>query len=956
MRELIVCSNIGKSNSAEAVMTPNRWQEIERVYHAALQCPPTGRAAFLAEACKNDPELSREVESLLAQDSSKTGPLDRPAWAGLASSAGGDVTVIAPGTQLGPYRIEGPLGAGGMGEVFRATDTRLHRTVAIKFLPRDKVADPEHKRRLLQEARAASALNHPNIVALHDIANDNGVDYLVMEYVPGKSLDKLITPKGLPLAEALNYAQQIANGLAAAHAAGIVHRDMKPGNVIVTSESQVKILDFGLAKLVERAPGAEGETQTQESVLTKAGTVMGTVAYMSPEQASAKTLDHRTDIFSFGVMLYEMLAGKRPFRGRSHVETMHAIINDPAPPLVARPAELQEILDKALAKDPKERYQHAGDFGLDLRRFERKPARAMQVPSERAPSRLLPAAILVLLLAVPAAWWLGRRGTSPTIENPLNGAKFTRFTDFPGDEVEAAISPDGKFVAFLSDRDGPVDLFVSQVGTSRFTNLTQGKEPDLRQTVRSPGFSSDGSEIWYRGTGQKRRPKLVPLMGGTPRLFMGEHVPYMAWSPDGARMVYHTNDDGDPIFVGDRTGADARQILKGGHNHDQTWSPDGKWIYFAKGIDDPTDIWRMAPSGGEPERLTQHNARADSPAPIDNHTVLYRALDQDGAGPWLWALDVDRKVTRRVSFGLEQFTSISASRDGRRVVAAVSSPTASLWSLPILDRVAEEKDAKAFPVGMVRALTPRYGGQDLFYLSSRGTGDGLWRYHDGQALEIWKGADGALSDPPAVSGDGGRVAVILRKNGALHLQVGNADGTDFHTIGDAIHILGSASLSPDGKWVVVGGNDDKGPGIYKIPADGAAPVRIFAGKGRDPVWSPDGQVIVFVSGFIGSVNPIRAVRPDGAPVDLPEISISTNGERARFLPDSKGLVYMQGGQGSQDFWLLDLRTKKSRHLAHLENIATMRTFDITPDGKQIVFDRLRENSDIVLIDLPERNK
>ena len=269
---------------------------------------------------------------------------------------------LAVGTKLGPYEILAPLGAGGMGEVFRATDTRLHRTVAIKILPHDKVADPERKRRFLREARAVSALNHPNIVTLHDIANDNGIDYLVMEYVPGKSLDKLIPSKGLLLAEALNYAQQIAQGLAAAHVAGIVHRDMKPANVIVTLEGQAKILDFGLAQLTERAPGPEGETVSQEAALTEAGAVMGTVPYMSPEQASAKPLDHRTDIFSLGVMLYEMLAGQRPFRGKSHVETMNQIINDPAPPLAMVPTPVEEILEKALEKDPKDRYQHAGDF------------------------------------------------------------------------------------------------------------------------------------------------------------------------------------------------------------------------------------------------------------------------------------------------------------------------------------------------------------------------------------------------------------------------------------------------------------------------------------------------------------------------------------------------------------------------------------------------------------------
>ena len=276
---------------------------------------------------------------------------------------------LQPGDKLGPYEILAQIGAGGMGEVYRARDSRLGRDVAIKILPRDRVADPERKKRFLQEARAASALNHPNIVALYDIANDAGVDYLVMEYVPGKTLNQIIAPKGLPLAEALNYAQQIATGLAAAHAAGIVHRDVKPGNVIVTADSQVKILDFGLAKLVERAPDAEDETQTLESALTDAGTLMGTVAYMSPEQAEAKPLDHRSDIFSLGVVLHEMVAGRQPFRGKSHVEMLHAIIHDSAPPLAQQPLELNEILEKALAKEPKDRYQHAGDLGLDLRRF-----------------------------------------------------------------------------------------------------------------------------------------------------------------------------------------------------------------------------------------------------------------------------------------------------------------------------------------------------------------------------------------------------------------------------------------------------------------------------------------------------------------------------------------------------------------------------------------------------------
>jgi Tol biopolymer transport system component/tRNA A-37 threonylcarbamoyl transferase component Bud32 len=847
-----------------------------------------------------------------------------------------------------------------MGEVFRATDMRLRRTVAIKVLPHDRVADPGRRRRFLQEARAASALNHPNIITLHDFAQEAGADYLVMEYVPGKSLDKLITPRGLPPIEAIGYATQIASALTAAHAAGIAHCDIKPANVMVTAESGVKILDFGLAKLVERASEGEGETQTLESTLTEAGMVMGTVAYMSPEQASGRALDHRTDIFSLGVVLYEMLTGARPFDRGSRAETMTAIINDPLPPLSEQPPELEEVLAKALAKDVKDRYQHCGDLGLDLRRFQRaweaKSLSSMRGvrPADSRRRAGWPIATAVLALAVATVWWQGHHELPALIENPLAHARFTRLTDFPGDETDATISSDGRFVAFLSDRDGPFDVWLSQVGTGRFINLTQGKEDaDLRSTARAIGFSGDGSEIWYRGTGPKRRPRLVPLMGGAPRLFLNDSVQYMAWSSDGTRLVYHTDESGDPIFVADRTGANARQIFKGEHNHDQAWSPDGDWIYFARGLGQPpSDLWRISPSGGEPERLTHHDTRVDFPTPIDSRTVLYTAKERDGSGPWLWMLDVRRKTSYRISVGLEQYTSVAASADGRRVVASVANPTATLWTVPFLDHIAEERDAKPFALSTVRALTPRFGGNFLFYLSSRGTGDGLWRYQGGNAQEIWKGADGALSDPPAVSADGSHVAIVLRSQAALRVNVGTADGTEFHTIGDTINVLGSAGWSPDGKWIAVGGSDADGPGLFKIPMDGSAPVRLATGSSRDPIWSPDGRLIVYIGQFVSTAMPLLAIRPDGTKVEFPEIKVRTRGERARFLPNGKGLIYMQGSAPWQDFWLLDLATGKTRQITRLSSTAMMRTFDITPDGKQIVFDRQRENSDIVLIDLP----
>jgi serine/threonine protein kinase len=939
-------------------MDPSRWQQIEELYHAALECEPGERAAFLARA---DPGLRREVESLLAQPTDG-GPLKRPAWAGGQMLSESTVTQVSIGTQLGPYKLETPLGRGGMGEVFQATDTRLHRTVAIKILPRDKVADPERKKRFLQEARAASALNHPNIVTLHDIANDHGVDYLVMECVPGKSLDKLISPKGLPLTDALNCAQQIASGLAAAHAAGIVHRDIKPANVIVTSGFQVKILDFGLAKLMEHPGGPEDEAQTLEA-LTETGTVVGTVAYMSPEQASAKPVDHRTDIFSLGIILYEMLAGARPFLGKSQADTMHGIIHDPAPPLERQPPELEEILAKALAKDAKDRYQHAGDLGLDLRRFQ-KAWESKSLPSIRAaPASFVPRrmrwgviggmALFALLVALGAAWLFMHRNGEWV--NPLADAQFSRLTDFEGSETDAAISRDGRFAAFRSDRDGPLDTWVTQMGSGHFVNLTHGTQTFV--LVGNTGFSPDGSEVWLSSIPGGARLRLVPSMGGTPRAFLTERAMEPAWSPDGSRVVYQTSDPLDPVYVADSTGGSPKQIyigaVAGTHNHFLTWSKDGQWIYFVSGAWNARemDIWRIRPSGGSPERLTHMGRDLRYLKSFDNQTLLYTAPDQNGAGPWIWAFDIERKVSHRISSGLEVYSSVDVSADGRRLVATVSNPTANLWSFPILDRPAEERDVKRYSIPSVRAFAPRYGGKALFYLSSSGGGDGLWRFGDGQIVEIWKGSDGALREPAAVSFDGSRAAVILRKQGKRTLYLLSADGGDVHPVGDKIDVTSAAAWSPDGKWIAAGGNDEAGPGLFKIPVAGGEPIRLAKGEISNPVWSPDGSLIVYTGPIVSSLGSLQIVRPEGNPVEAPPIRVRLGGERYRFVPGTQQLVYILGSVVSKaSYWLVDLPTKKTRQLSNFDSFGT-RTFDIAPDGKQIIFDRLKENSDIVLIDL-----
>jgi len=354
-------------------MKPERWSKIESIFHKALEADESRRSSVIEESCAGDAELHREVESLLAHHSDSASFIEQPAFAGQVTTSSVEPVTAADaprpdlkGVAVGPYRILEEIGVGGMGQVFRALDTRLHRTVAIKVLPSTHVADPDRKRRFLQEARAASKLNHPNIVTLHDMASDGGVDYLVMEYVAGKTLKELIRPEGLPISEAGGYAIQLAGALAVAHAAGLIHRDIKPANIMVTNDGQVKVLDFGLAK--QLTPAGADSLDAGQSV---PGMLVGTVSYMSPEQTRGEPLDARSDIFAFGSVLYEAVTGQLPFRASSLLSTMHEIaLHDPPPPSRVQPRVpvwLEQIILRCLRKQVAERYQSMAELLEALR-------------------------------------------------------------------------------------------------------------------------------------------------------------------------------------------------------------------------------------------------------------------------------------------------------------------------------------------------------------------------------------------------------------------------------------------------------------------------------------------------------------------------------------------------------------------------------------------------------------
>ena len=572
-------------------------------------------------------------------------------------------------------------------------------------------------------------------------------------------------------------------------------------------------------------------------------------------------------------------------------------------------------------------------------------------------------AVVVVLLMVAAVWWAGRQRRASSAD-PLEGAQFQMVTDFDGTEQAAAISRDGRLVAFVSDRDGAMDVWIAQFGTGQFYNLTRGRVRQLvNPSVRTLGFTPDGALVtfWARGVEGAANDDIgiwaIPTLGGQPRPYL-EGVAEFDWSSDGSKLVYHTPGPGDPTFVTHSTslapGPPIFSAAAGLHAHFPTWSQNAAFIYFVQGsVPDAMDVWRMRPDGTNPERITHHNAIVSHPILLDDSTLVYLAGMRDGAGPRLHVMDIGDRLPRPQGTDLDRFTSLAASADRRRIVATRANPKGTLWRLRVGAASTATPAMSLVSVPTGRGLSPRYAPGFLVYIAPKATGDAVWKLVDGAATELWSAPGARIFGGPEISRDGRRVAFSVEQGGKSLLYVVNADGTNARILTDALRLQGAPSWAPDGQAIASGAILNGTSHLFRIPLEGP-PQSLIEDVAIDPAWSPAGDFVVYSAADIGTEFAVKAVTSAGQPHPVPALTLTRGARRLRFYQGRRVLIAMRGDIRHKDLWLIDLDTGTSRQLTQLPADFNIRDFDVSVDGQEIVVERVQEHSDIVLIDLTRR--
>ncbi|HZH33870.1 MAG TPA: protein kinase [Pyrinomonadaceae bacterium] len=953
-------------------MNPARWQQLETIYHAALDQPPDTRLAFLREKCAGDADLYSELESLISSQDQFDSFLEDSGFDLALRVLARPAPVLEIDQQFGNYKIIGTVGRGGMGEVYLAEDERLRRKVALKLLPAELLESVHFRSRFELEARAAAAVSHPNIAHIYEIGEIENLSYIAMEYVEGKTLREVLREAGrLPEQEAVKITIQIAEALETAHQAGIVHRDIKPENIMLRPDGYVKVLDFGLAKLGEVAQFfAEKEENFFAENQTEHGLILGTVRYMSPEQARGDEVDARSDVWSLGVVLYEILAGESPFKGENKGEIIARILSDEPVLFTAAnrsfsPA-LEKILRRALAKNAAERFATAEEFRAELHTALNNQTNSQNpAVSANRTKWILPMVAILLTAAVVSALYLQTKQApvqAPTTNAPKLQAKNIEATERA---VCAAISSDGGRLAYAAEADGGQAIFIRDLKNGETRQiLPPAAANDFAGACLT--FSTGGDFIYYgvyENDSLEGKLYRISAEGGEPQFLIRKIDSPVSFSPDGRQMVFLvTEKNEEKLVIANADGSQPRIILTradplflSGECY-PAWSPDGRTIAFAEGISAGQRQMSLALYHLENGRT--HNLATPPFYEIKqfawdaNAALIFTARREGETQNQLYRADSSSGETKRLFEDLVDYAGVSIARGEGKFVSVAAEDAAQIWTL----EVGENDSAKQISAGKHDGQGISWLTQDsLVFGSNAGGSWDLWstRADGSERRQLMN--DAAFDTDPAASSDGSFVVFSSTRSGVYNLW-------RLNLVDNSLTQLTSGTgeyyprITPDNQWTVfhrVGTGEPVA--VWKVATGGGSPVQLTVKSSSRASVSPDGSLIastyrekdenpsfsIGIYSINGAEKGVRLLKPAaGARLFVP----------LRWSPDGKAVVYVVGKGGADNLWIHPIDEKlPPRQLTDFTS-DRIYSFDFSPDGKRLALARGRRSSRVVLFE------